>query len=189
METGADCSYTDSTNVYHENKCAEDTIFCCVNGDVKVCSSSTCGISVTPTLTTYAFWLILAGLAGFGVIILVITYVICRHRKPGHGSGHRKSVFGETISQTVQSRTGTRRSMARPSLPEFNVQSDHFRSEPRRPITVMSSKPALTSTENTQTEPRWTILNGFTARSHGNKRTDSREKILKSKESLPDVQG
>ncbi|XP_067683363.1 uncharacterized protein [Haliotis asinina] len=189
MDTGVDCSYTDSANVYHENKCAEDTVFCCLNGDVKVCSSSTCGVSVTPSLSTYAFWLILAGLAALGVIILVITYVICRHRKPLQGLGHRKSVFGETISQTVQSQAGTRHSIPRPSLPEFNVQSEHFRSDLRRPITVRSSKPTMINTENTQTEPRWTILNGFTPRSHGNKRTDSRENILKSKESLPDVQG
>ncbi|KAL8588502.1 hypothetical protein ACOMHN_022289 [Nucella lapillus] len=83
MGTGTNCSYTNSTSgVYIHLLCSTPT---CCDTLTHSCTAAACSpaSSEEVPVNTYLFWVILAGAAIFTVLTLVVSYAICRYRRPG----------------------------------------------------------------------------------------------------------
>ncbi|XP_062585687.1 uncharacterized protein LOC134247331 [Saccostrea cucullata] len=74
------CSYTASNGTFFSLQCVN---FCCMGEDVNYCSSSTCSsTSSSEDNLPVLFWGILGGIFAIGIILIAVTYVICRFRSP-----------------------------------------------------------------------------------------------------------
>ncbi|KAK7101599.1 uncharacterized protein [Littorina saxatilis] len=81
MGTGSNCSYTNTTGVLVNLQCAAGQ--CCDTAKHQ-CAASFCDSSSSDDdIKSYLFWFILAGSSLFTVFTLVVSYAVCRYRKPG----------------------------------------------------------------------------------------------------------
>ncbi|XP_061195518.1 uncharacterized protein LOC133203757 [Saccostrea echinata] len=74
------CSYTDSNGTLISLQCVN---YCCIGRDVNYCSASTCSSTTsTEDNLPVLFWGILGGIFAIGLILITVTYIICRFRSP-----------------------------------------------------------------------------------------------------------
>ncbi|KAK6174961.1 hypothetical protein SNE40_013512 [Patella caerulea] len=129
MSDVINCSYVDQNSVYHDNWCQGETNHCCRSGWQLICSAETCDYKNPITdVSSYVFWLILAGIAAFGIIILSVTYLVCKYRVPREDaeSENQNDLFEETICETKFKKITKR---GKPEVTESELSSFLMRTE------------------------------------------------------------
>lgn len=82
MVRPVNCSYFENGSL-QRRLCRSSSAFCCGPLSARYCSSTACDyMDHTSGITPTVFWSILGVLSGIGALIIGITYLICRFKKP-----------------------------------------------------------------------------------------------------------